>query len=161
MAPLLALALAAAPVAPPPAACPAAPPFAGFEAVTSVIASPSRRDAPLPLLALGRAGWATLAPMETAALEIPRDRPIAPGRYGGMLELRVARAGRYAIGLDSRAWIDVARGRTVVPSVAHGHGPDCGPVRKIVQFDLTPGTYTVQLSDAVKPVAVIMAAPAP
>jgi hypothetical protein len=42
--------------------------------------------------------------------------------------------------------------------VAHGHAPPCSGVRKMVDFDLSTGSYTVQLSGAAKPVATLLIA---
>ncbi|WP_010543883.1 hypothetical protein [Sphingomonas elodea] len=60
------------------------------------------------------------------------------------LEFRVVRAGTYGIALDQPGWIDVlpgAEGGAALASVAHGHGPDCSTIRKIVRFQLAAGTY--------------------
>jgi hypothetical protein len=66
-----------------------------------------------------------------------------PGR-AAMIEFRVAKAGTYGIALDQPGWIDVlsgAAGGESLKSVAHGHGPECSTIRKIVRFQLAPGTY--------------------
>ena len=58
----------------------------------------------------------------------------------------VVKAGIYSIGLSTGAWIDlVAKGKALT-SVAHGHGPICTGLRKMVDFRLAPGSYTVQLA---------------
>ena len=33
-----------------------------------------------------------------------------------------------------------------LPSVHHGHGPACTPIRKLVDWDLKPGRYLLQLT---------------
>lgn len=66
-----------------------------------------------------------------------------PGR-AAMIEFRIAKAGTYGVALDQPGWIDVlpgAAGGAALTSVAHGHGPDCSTIRKIVRFELAPGTY--------------------
>jgi len=59
----------------------------------------------------------------------------------------IRRAGTYGIALDQAGWIDVspARGKPL-ESVAHGHGPECSTIRKIVRYKLRPGTYRVELT---------------
>jgi hypothetical protein len=42
--------------------------------------------------------------------------------------------------------VDVIREGAAVPSVAHGHGPACTGIRKMVDFDLASGAYTLQLA---------------
>jgi hypothetical protein len=44
-----------------------------------------------------------------------------------------------------------------VISSAHGHGPDCTGIRKMVDFALTPGRYTVQISANAAPQITVMA----
>lgn len=76
-------------------------------------------------------------------------RPEKPGgsvSYGGMFAFTIAEAGTYRVALGSGAWIDVLQGTTAQVSVAHGHGPDCTGVRKMVDFKLEPGSYTLQLA---------------
>ena len=76
-------------------------------------------------------------------------RPEKPGgsvSYGGMFAFDIAKAGTYRIALGSGAWIDVLKDGVAVISVAHGHGPDCTGIRKMVDFKLEPGRYTLQLA---------------
>jgi homogentisate 1,2-dioxygenase len=50
------------------------------------------------------------------------------------------------VALGSGAWIDVLKGKAAMASVAHGHGPDCSGIRKMVDFRLSPGRYTLQIA---------------
>lgn len=108
-------------------------------------------DASLPT---ALAGWTTpgdelvpdravsLATVDASTLKgLPKGAK--PGR-GVMIEFRVAKAGTYGIALDQPGWIDVlpgAAGGEPLKSVAHGHGPDCSTIRKIIRFELASGTY--------------------
>jgi hypothetical protein len=89
-------------------------------------------------------GWTRSAPgLDTGhavTLNAGRDRTLATS-------LRIRRAGTYGIALDQAGWIDVAptRGRPLA-SVAHGHGPRCSTIRKIVRYRLQPGTYRVSVN---------------
>jgi hypothetical protein len=60
--------------------------------------------------------------------------------------LEIAEAGTYGLAIDQGAWIDVARDGAVLHSAVHGPGPDCSTIRKIVDFALQPGRYTITLS---------------
>ena len=76
-----------------------------------------------------------------------------------MIEFKVETAGRYGIALDQRGWIDVLPGVTggeALKSVAHGHGPECSTIRKIVRFDLKPGLYRRYVTGLDKPAAKVM-----
>lgn len=119
------------------------------------------------------AGWATRQPLTAATqasavqgakLDIDRGidaalsptrevryavRPEKPGgsvSYGGLFSVTVDQPGTYRVALGSAAWIDMLKGDQVITSTAHGHGPECSGVRKMVDFSLTPGRYTVQIA---------------
>ncbi|HTU11102.1 MAG TPA: homogentisate 1,2-dioxygenase [Allosphingosinicella sp.] len=62
------------------------------------------------------------------------------------LGLEIEQAGTYGVAIDQGAWIDVTRDGTALRSTAHGHGPACSTIRKIVDFALEPGRYTITLS---------------
>lgn len=110
-------------------------------------------DASLPA---ALAGWSTpgdtLATDKAVALDTVDGATLKglpagskPGR-AATIEFRVAKAGTYGIALDQPGWIDVlpgAEGGAALKSVAHGHGPECSTIRKIVRFQLSPGTYRV------------------
>jgi hypothetical protein len=61
--------------------------------------------------------------------------------------IRIRKAGTFGIALSEPGWIDVApmRGKPL-ESVAHGHGPNCSTIRKVVRYKLKPGTYRVTVN---------------
>ena len=69
-------------------------------------------------------------------------------KFGGMIPVEVKRAGRLVIALDAGAWIDLVRDGKAQPAAAHGHGPACSGIRKMVEYDVTPGRYLVQIVNA-------------
>lgn len=78
--------------------------------------------------------------------------------HGGTLTLTVTAAGTYRIALGGRAWIDLVQSGTPLVSSAHGHGPACSGIHKIVDFRLEPGSYAVQLSGSVEDTVTLMVA---
>jgi len=85
----------------------------------------------------------------------------AGAKPGGaaMIAFRVATAGRHGVALDQGGWIDVlpgAAGGEALKSTAHGPGPQCSTIRKIVRFDLRPGVYRVYLTGLKSPSAKVM-----
>lgn len=81
---------------------------------------------------------------------VERTRMIVVGEAArvptaGPLTIEVAEAGAYGIALDVPAWIEVARDGAVLTSTGHGHGLACSSIRKIVDFALAPGRYTLTL----------------
>ncbi|CAA9524287.1 MAG: hypothetical protein AVDCRST_MAG91-2400 [uncultured Sphingomonadaceae bacterium] len=111
-------------------------------------------------LAVGRAMTVRLRPIAAVQYAAPPERPGAAGTYGATLTLDVARAGTYRVALSDRAWVDlVATGRTIA-STAHGHGPACSSIRKIVSFPLRPGRHTLQLGGNAKDRIAVLVTPA-
>lgn len=112
---------------------------------------------PRPLDAGRTAARATVMPLGVAvAARLPstRDvryvvRPEKPGgsvSHGGLFAFVVTTPGRYRVALGSAAWIDVLADGRAATSVAHGHGPDCTGIRKMVDFDLAAGRYVLQVA---------------
>jgi hypothetical protein len=87
----------------------------------------------------------------------PEHAPLA-GSFGGGFDLRVSAAGRFQVALDGPAWVDMVRDGRALPSATHGHGPDCTGIRKLVGYDLTPGTYRLQLSGRRSPAVRVLGA---
>jgi hypothetical protein len=86
-------------------------------------------------------------------------RPEKPGgsvSYGGLFTFTVAQPGTYRVALGSGAWVDVLNGKKAVTSVAHSPGPECSGIRKMVDFPLTPGRYTLQIAANGEPALPLM-----
>lgn len=90
----------------------------------------------------------TLALLPTPRIAYPL-RPAKPGgsvSHGGLASFTVKEAGTWRVALGSGAWVDVISGGQAATSIAHGHGPDCTGIRKMVDYDLKPGRYTLQIA---------------
>lgn len=110
-----------------------------------LVAGATTRSA--PVMVIGQAADVRLGAVDATTL------PAAPGRavpdnapYAGLALFQVARAGTYRVALGAPAWIDVVRAGRALASSAHGHGPMCTGIRKMVDFRLTPGRYVLQIS---------------
>ena len=138
---LLALVLQAAPA--PASVCTAtvAPP-AGLEAWSAASATTAGP------LTIGMGNGLMLQPVEKVAYAPAPSRAPKPGSFGGTYQVNLTAAGTYRVALGSGAWIDVVRDGKALASTAHTEGPACSGIRKIVDFALTPGSYTLQLSGA-------------
>ena len=90
----------------------------------------------------------TLEPIDSVTFPLPLERKPAAGTFGGVYHVTVATAGTYRVALQNGAWIDLVRDGKSLTSVAHMEGAPCSGIRKIGDFDLQPGTYVVQLSNA-------------
>lgn len=150
--PVLAVLLAAQAMAPQPtcAATVAPPPaLAAWSSPVVITAAVDAAHGTSAMLAAGSAGSVALQPVATLHYAVPPGHPGAAGSFGGIVMLSVATAGRYQVAVGAGAWIDViGAGGHALTSIAHGQGPACTGIRKIVAFDLAPGRYLVQLSGA-------------
>ena len=107
-------------------------------------------------LVVGHVYSAELPASSVMTYVVPLPKPDAAGTFGGMFTLTVDKAGTYSIALSEGAWIDVAPAAgKVLTSVAHGHGPACTTIHKVVDFALQPGAYLIQVSGAPKSPVVI------
>lgn len=89
---------------------------------------------------------------------VPPEKPGKPATHGGLASFTVATPGTYRVALGAGAWVDVVRDGKAVASVAHGHGPACSTIRKMVDFRLTPGRYLLQIAGNADPVIPVMVA---
>ena len=105
--------------------------------------------------AVGKAAAVTLTIVDASATA-PMPHAPKPGTFLGGFPVSIAKAGTYRIALSHGAWIDVVGPNGAATSTAHAHGPACSGIAKIVSFDLTPGTWQLQVSDAKGPNLAVM-----
>lgn len=130
--------------------------FSGWSMRAPLASGRAPRSA--PVLVVGRGADLSLHPVVQVRALLPWGKAPAAETQGGLAMFQVARAGTYRVGLGSAAWIDVVHAGRTVPSSAHGHGPMCTGIRKIVDFKLKPGRYVLQISGSAAPnVAVLIA----
>lgn len=79
---------------------------------------------------------------------LPPERKPDVFKYGGMVPIEVKAPGRLVVALGAGAWIDLVRDGKLVKSAAHSHGPACSGIRKMVEYDVAPGRYLLQISSA-------------
>lgn len=153
---LLSLALAAAApaggaaAAAPAPACPATPvplpaELAPWTAPAPLAAATDMAGLEAATLPLGAAKDLALSRTPQVRYALRPERPGGSVSHGGMARFVVAQAGVYRVAMDSAAWIDVVADGKSLESVAHGHGPDCSGIRKMVDFQLAPGAYVLQV----------------
>lgn len=66
--------------------------------------------------------------------------------YGGIFQIDIKENGVYRVALGNASWIDVIKDSKPALSVAHNGGPENSGIRKMVDYALEAGLYTVQLS---------------
>lgn len=136
---------------PAPHDCPAIPAplpaeLASWVARTPIAAGTQADQLDTATLAVGHAVDASLVHTPDVHYPLRPEQPGGSVAYGGLFAFTVAEAGTYRVALGSGAWIDVVKDGKAVESIAHGHGPDCSSVHKMVDFPLQPGSYTLQVA---------------
>jgi len=134
-----------------PASCPApvAPegelaPWAA--APVPVTAATARRQVGDAVLQTGRAARLKLSPTPQVRYPVRPEKRGGSVSHGGLAQVTVQEAGTYRIALGSGAWIELVSGGKAIASIAHGRGPDCTGIRKMVDFPLKPGRYILQIA---------------
>jgi hypothetical protein len=120
--------------------------FASWTTKANIAAATASKALSKSELTVGKAAAVTLPSTADVKYVTQPDKPGGSVSHGGMLAFKVAEAGTYRVGLSSAAWIDVLKDGKAIESTAHGHGPDCSTIRKVVDFPLTPGRYVLQIS---------------
>lgn len=148
-----------------PAACvaPVAPtgelaPWAVPGALTAAASEGATARAVLPV---GKAVRLALLPTPQVRYALRPEKPGGSVSHGGLVRIAVREAGTYRVALGSAAWIDLVRGGKAVASTAHGHGPECSGIRKMVDFPLKPGRYTLQIAANGEPSTTVLVARVP
>lgn len=97
---------------------------------------------------VGRTVGLTPMPLAQIRMAIQPSRPLS-GTHVAMGSFEVKTAGTYQVAAGGAAapvrplWLDVAGAdRQPLKSAGHGHGAPCTTITKVVEFRLTPGTYT-------------------
>ena len=130
--------------------------FAGWASKADLVSAAKAADLPKATLVIGKAANATLHPTREVAYATQPEKPGGSVAKGGMFDLKIDKAGTYNVSLGAGPWIDLLQAGKPLESTAHGHGPDCSSIRKMVAFNLQPGSYVVQLSANADPTIAIM-----
>lgn len=144
-----------------PAACPATPaPTPPGWAVMAPVKAGATAGTAAPLR-VGSGARATLLPVGSVTLPAATAKPAVAGSSSGVFAFRVPAGGRYRVSLGAGVWVDVVADGVALRSAAHAHGPACSPIRKMVDYDLRPGRYLLQIVGGAVPTLALSITPAP
>ncbi|RKF21819.1 homogentisate 1,2-dioxygenase [Altericroceibacterium spongiae] len=110
---------------------------------TSATDLSNAQDVPVTL---GQTADATLHPTPEMDFPVAAEKPGTNEDFGGLAKITVKKAGTYRVALGDDAWIDIISEGKALPSSAHAHGPACSTIHKMVDFQLVPGHYILQLA---------------
>ncbi|NLH82042.1 MAG: homogentisate 1,2-dioxygenase [Phyllobacteriaceae bacterium] len=118
--------------------------WANRAAPVSAAASADRlTDAVVPV---GRAVDAALLPTRSVAFVVRPGNPGGSVAHAGLFRLSIPHAGTWRVAIAAHAWIEVVVDGKPVDSVAHGGGPACAGIAKVVDYDLPAGDHVLMLS---------------
>ena len=109
--------------------------------------------------AIGHEATLALKPAKQVDFKPALARAAKQGTFGGFFPLDVAKAGHYRIALSAGAWLDLVQKSERLKLGGHGHAPACSGIAKIVEYDLRPGRYWLQLSGAKAATIGVMVSP--
>lgn len=120
--------------------------FASWRAPVAQAAAAGPEERAQAHLEVGRAVEGALRPAAQMRYLQKPGKVGGEASHGGLFTFDVAEAGTYRVALGAAAWVDVVGPGGTQASTAHAHGPECSGIRKMVDFALQPGRYTLQLS---------------
>jgi hypothetical protein len=140
-------------------AIPVAPPseLAGWSAAQPALAATDPVSAAKSRVTDGKAIEARLNKREALRFVPQPEKAGGSESYGGLFAFPVKTAGTYRIALGAAAWVDVVIDGKAVASTAHGHGPACTGIRKMVDFSLTKGEHLIQIAGSATPTIRLLA----
>ncbi|MBL8553934.1 MAG: homogentisate 1,2-dioxygenase [Phenylobacterium sp.] len=133
----------------------------GWTHPAALAAAASAADAGKAALKVGQAADAALPSTGDVKFALRPEKPGGSVSHGGLFSVDIRKAGTYTVALSTAAWIDVVRDGKALVSSAHGRGPACTTLRKMVQFPMQPGRYLIQISANAEPKIGIMVAANP
>lgn len=120
--------------------------MASWRSPVPLKAGSDRKSAARAVLTPGQTVTLALLPTPRVAYPVRPAKPGGSVSHGGLARFTVKEAGTWRVALGSGAWVDVISDGQTATSIAHGHGPDCTGIRKMVDYDLKPGRYTLQIA---------------
>ncbi|HUD92864.1 hypothetical protein [Sphingobium sp.] len=120
--------------------------LASWRQATPLQAVGTRKALATATLKPGQAVAMALLPTPKVAYPLRPEKPGGSVSFGGLAHFTVDEAGTWRVALSTPAWVDVVKDGKASTSIAHGHGPDCSGIRKMVDYTLEPGDYVLQVA---------------
>ena len=122
-------------------------PYASWAAKGTAASARGAADLAKAQLPIGKAVEAQLLPTPEVNFPTQPEKPGGSVSKGGLFQVKIETAGVYFVALGGGAWIDlIDKDGKASESVAHQPGVTCTTIRKMVDFKLAPGSYTLQVS---------------
>ncbi|MDD2828692.1 MAG: hypothetical protein PHW18_03880 [Sulfuricurvum sp.] len=117
-----------------------------WKSLSYVGSAKSADELPNAVLTLNKASYVGLINTPKIKYVVRPTKEGGTVSYGGLFQLDIKESGIYRVVLGNASWIDVIKEGKTAQSIAHNGGPDNSGIRKMVDYPLETGTYTLQLS---------------
>ncbi len=118
----------------------------GWTRLSYVSSAKSAEELPTASIELNKASYVGLINTPKIHYVIRPTNEGGSVSYGGLFQIEIKERGTYRVVLGNASWIDVVKDGKGAQSIGHAQGPDHSGIRKMVDYPLETGTYTVQLS---------------
>lgn len=117
-----------------------------WKSLSYINAAKNRDELPNATLTLNKASFVGLHNTPKIEYITRPDKEGGTVSYGGIFQIKIEEKGIYRVVLGNASWIDLSKDEKLIQSVAHNQGPENSGIRKMVDYPLEIGTYTLQLS---------------
>lgn len=109
-------------------------------------AAKNRNELPNAVITLNKPSFVGLHNTPKIEYVTRPDKEGGTVSYGGIFQIKIEENGIYRVVLANASWIDLSKDGKLIQSVAHNRGEENSGIRKMVDYPLEVGTYTLQLS---------------
>lgn len=117
-----------------------------WKSLSYINAAKNSNELPNAMLTLNKASFVGLHNTPKIEYVTRPDKEGGTVSYGGIFQIKIVENGVYRVALGNASWIDLSKDGKLIQSVAHNTGPENSGIRKIVDYPLEVGIYTLQLS---------------
>ncbi len=120
--------------------------LSAWKSLSYVRAAQSANDLPHAVIEVAKASFVGLHSTPKVSYVARPTNEGGAVSYGGMFKIEIKQNGLYRVALGNASWLDLIKDGKAAQSVAHQEGPKDSGIRKMVDYPLETGVYTLQLS---------------
>lgn len=117
-----------------------------WKSLSYINAAKNRDELPNAMLILNKASFVGLHNTPKIEYITRPDKEGGTVSFGGIFQIKIEENGIYRVALGNASWIDLSKEGKLIQSIAHNRGEENSGIRKMVDYPLEIGTYTLQLS---------------
>jgi len=131
--------------------------FPGWAEPLEMQAAGSSADLSSANLIVGQTALISLLPDTEVAYPHTPGKRGSSASHAGLFQVRITEPGTYRVALGAGGWIDIVTHGHAMVATGHSHGPEGSTgIRKIIDYNLKPGRYIVQIAANEEPRTTIL-----